>query len=265
MALDKAARRAGTIGPDQGQLIDHSARGLVCFPNTHQPAPVRSECGVGITHRNALRRSGCQSLSPGTVVRGVVVVGATGEPVVGATVTRFTNHQPISRYDTEQTYRRMMARTDSNGRFELRDVPPGEMRLAVEHPEWPSVTDGPIDVAVGGELASRHIEVSAGAALRGRVLSFTGGPIGNETMRLTAIKVDQGVRREWQTESDVNGEFRFDKLSEGLYRVSLVVRKERASIAAIHTAARVVSSGTSVPIRGFHHERTARAWLERTP
>lgn len=47
-------------------------------------------------------------------------------------------------------------------------------------------------------------------------------------------------------------------VAAGVRRIAFV-----ADSPLLHTTAQVLSSGTSAAVRGFHHEPTARAWLQR--
>lgn len=161
-------------------------------------------------------------MKKGTSVRGVVVERENGAPVEGARVRRF-----IDRLDrTDGTV--FEATTDSVGRFELVDVPAGEMSLAVEHPGWSLAVDGPFELA-GPAPTERRIEVVKGGAIRGRLLDANGHVLAGETVLL---ECEEGTEeaREWETACDSGGCWAFAMLTPGRYRVSWTRRLGEATI-----------------------------------
>jgi peroxiredoxin/uncharacterized GH25 family protein len=142
-------------------------------------------------------RSGVMVLKKGLTVRGRVVDDASGEPIEGASVAqgrdRFGSHYPE-------------AKADADGRFEFRNVKPGELVLTVRakgHAPDLKV------VKVTSEAAPVEFRLGPGRTIRGRLVDPQGKPVAGA---FVAADTWRGYRSlEWRVDTDAEGRFRWDE------------------------------------------------------
>ncbi|MEO0480278.1 MAG: carboxypeptidase regulatory-like domain-containing protein [Planctomycetota bacterium] len=109
--------------------------------------------------------------------------------------------------------------TDSAGRFVIEDVERGPLVLVVRDPAV-GVAFEEFEIPVGVNEWEQTFQLSPRAELRGVLLTSTGRRMPNEPVRLvsTGTRRDLTVRR--QTTTDANGEFGFEELPAGPYRLA---------------------------------------------
>ncbi len=160
-------------------------------------------------------------LVSGTQLTGFVIDAATGLPLAGARVRRFTDGDPTStqRYvpDPECT-----AQTDENGQFTMQRVPSGSMYLFADGTALPLAIDGPFEVLPQAVLMERTIAVGSGARLTGRLLDGDGDARSNEELSLYALDLP-GDDRHFETMTDEHGAYSFEGLVPGPYHLSLAL------------------------------------------
>ncbi len=99
-------------------------------------------------------------LQPEASIRGIVTVGEAAQPLEGALVTLSGGSAAHREILAEDSYRRVLARTGPDGRFQLK-AGAGRLLLEVQHPTCATRIDGPFEVAPGGTV-NRVIHVRAG-------------------------------------------------------------------------------------------------------
>ncbi len=152
----------------------------------------------------------------GTLVRGRVVEKASGAPVAGARVRRFTARVPLRslEHSDEPLFE---ATTDAAGRFELANVPTGEMSLGVDQPQWSVALDGPFPVD-GSAPIERWIELGRGGRIAGRLLDAAGNGLAGEPVSAYGLEVP-GDQREWSATTAADGSYTLENLPPGTYHV----------------------------------------------
>ena len=165
-------------------------------------------------------------LKKGAIIEGRVVAAADNAPIEGATITWFEDEQELeqARYEPFGLIR---ATTDPSGHFELKDVPPGATRLAIEATGKPRCVEGPFDT-LPGERITRTIVVSTGGKLHGAVHDEKGalGTRGHLSLALRA----RNSNTRFEKELDATGHFEFGGLPAGEYDLFGHVRREGAAI-----------------------------------
>lgn len=139
--------------------------------------------------------------------------------------------------------------TDTQGRYEFRDLPAGRFTLSVSKPGFldtrygqthPSQRGRRIELADGQRLDKADVALPRGGAVSGRILDEFGDPIPDATVTALRLQRASGQRRlvstgRTSTTSDL-GTFRLFGLGPGEYYVSATVRSFE-SMAIMHVAA----------------------------
>jgi hypothetical protein len=166
----------------------------------------------------------------GRVDEHVAIVG-NGSPLEGATV------ELTGIVGTE--VRSYIARTGSDGRFVLRNIPPGQgyQLVAIHSPQYlaaqysqpaPGLPGSPLTLSSGQQLKNVRIALWPAAQVSGRVLDRTGRPVKAivsafkpwymETWRILARTQDQSkTGTVARVETNDRGEYRFQGLPAGQY------------------------------------------------
>ncbi|MEM1178992.1 MAG: carboxypeptidase regulatory-like domain-containing protein [Acidobacteriota bacterium] len=144
----------------------------------------------------------------GVTVTGLVLDGATGEPVSVATVVLHRGH-------TAAAFNRgsPQARTDAQGRFEIKTVPPGTYTPGVTHADYAAGTGDTLEV---GSLSvdGLVLEMGSGESIVGRLV---GVPLGN--LGETSIMAFSATGGMLHASPDFEGVFRFDRMAPGDWAV----------------------------------------------
>lgn len=165
------------------------------------------------------------TLRPPVVLRGLVV-DASGTGIPGATVAPYVT----------QRGRRSPAIpdvvTDGEGRFTLREPPPGRLRLHARHPEW---AEGMVEVGVPeeGDPEAEEVKIvlARGARLEGVVLRRDGAP-----MTEAAVHVATAYRRPAAPEAvpvGPDGSYRFEHAPAGSATVFVMVPERGRLVSAM--------------------------------
>ncbi|MBI5853058.1 MAG: carboxypeptidase regulatory-like domain-containing protein [Planctomycetes bacterium] len=151
--------------------------------------------------------------------RGGVVAGRVLDPsgaaLADAVVTWVDPDESVQR-DPSEPHGWLRTRTDARGSFELRDVPAGETRLAIESLVGPRQVDGPFSL-LRGERVDRVIRVGTGARLYGVVVDATGIP--GESGKLELVARDRSGSHSRELELGADGRFEFTKLPAAEFEV----------------------------------------------
>jgi protocatechuate 3,4-dioxygenase beta subunit len=167
----------------------------------------------------------------GRALRGRVLDGLSGRPVVGATVAASPAEGggPPIPFGLEDA----ASFTDADGRFEILGLGLGTFKLVARHAEYAEASRL---VELRQALADVEIRLTSGGSLAGLVVSEGGAPVGGASVSLQTAGGGAGGFRFGpggggpgglggsSTLSDDGGRFRFDRLSAGRYSVSAALR-----------------------------------------
>lgn len=170
----------------------------------------------------ANRRPAPQRVDPMTgTIKGMVTAADTGAPLRGAEV----------RLSSRGSYNRLVT-TDSDGLFNLRDLPSGEYRLTASRSGFTSLLFGqrrPLEAPTSINLAegatfTANLALVRGGAIHGRVIDRYGDPIAGTRVQVLRSRMVQGQRRLQSMgpgdQSDDTGAFRVYGLPPGDYYVT---------------------------------------------
>ncbi len=185
---------------------------------------------------------GTVALKPPSLLRGVVVDAASGEPLPGLRVALhganadrgLLGGSPIPRVDFYVA--RRTAHLDHLGRFSFANLGAGSYELEVWPPGSKPVRS-PIAVAAASVVDGVRIEIDAGLAIAGHVSSPTGDPV---DAYLRALEPSTSLERGYARSKD-DGSFRIAGLAPGLY--SIEARPQRDPSVAPRTI-ESVAAGT---------------------
>ncbi len=176
-----------------------------------------------------------QAAKPGTAtLRGRVVAGDSGRPMSKAQV-RITSTGPPA---AGQPLENRLATTDSNGRYEFKDLRAGRYNLMVSKPggylnaqygqQRPSGPGKPLEILDGQTIEKVDFSLPRGGVIAGRILDEFGEPVTDVQVSAVRSQFAGGQRRlvpggRTATTNDV-GEFRVFALAPGDYYVSATLR-----------------------------------------
>ena len=180
---------------------------------------------AGVARVDAQRDQCVVRLFAGTTVRGIVCDAATGASVPQVEVTLQSGDpkdpaRRLSRGASREVPGKTRVYTDTEGRFELLSVPPGENRLILAHGDYPTRTFGPFEVTAGVPVLEVRATLTHGATLRGRV---TGLP--DVASKKLSAHVFNGKTIETEVGSD--GTFELHGVGAGRVSLSLTTGKGR--------------------------------------
>ncbi|MBZ5589249.1 MAG: carboxypeptidase regulatory-like domain-containing protein [Acidobacteriia bacterium] len=160
-------------------------------------------------------------LAAGTTVKGHVVDGTSGAPVVNASVSIDSAGAARGRGPIPAEMRSGDITTDADGRFEIEGVATGKQPLHVTHPDYADATQ---IVQVADEGAVVEVRMTQGGVLAGTVASDTGQPVPGANVALNqagsgGFGFGGGAGAQMNV-TDTAGQFRFDHLGAGRYTVT---------------------------------------------
>ena len=190
-------------------------------------APVAPGPGGRGAARGPVRDAREQPAGTG-VIRGRIVAADTSTPIRRAQVRATSGGGGAGA---------RLVSTDTDGRFEFRELPPGRWELAASKAGFVTLRFGqrrpfeggrPIELANGQVLESVDIALPRGAAITGRVFDEFGDPIAGARVQVLRSQLVQGERQLTPTAnagiSDDTGAFRVYGLMPGDYYVSATLR-----------------------------------------
>lgn len=181
-------------------------------------------------------------LQKGATVRGLVRTAA-GKPIAGASVAQRAGgmlDNPLLRSMLGSA----TAITDDAGRFELRGLPAGGLKLQASSPEHASGTSDRLQLEAGKTLDGVEIVLAGGGQVEGRILLPAGA---SRQGWLVILSNNQGGSMRSERIDD-DGTFRFDGVDPGRYDVQ-GMQEERmselqsAKIALLRPGAKMDISG----------------------
>lgn len=139
------------------------------------------------------------------------VTGPGGEPVADATILATPTAQAGSPF---QAAPRHHAQSDHEGRYRIGGLPPGEVQVRAQHPEYA----GPVrEATIGAGEARLDLELGRGIEVSGRVVDDAGAPVAGAEVSLVAdslLGFQQPVR------SGDDGSFRLTGVEPGTWRLA---------------------------------------------
>jgi Carboxypeptidase regulatory-like domain len=151
-------------------------------------------------------------------ITGTVVNSATGEPIVRALVR-------VNGPTSQQVF------TDGNGRFEMSDVPEGQIVVTAQRPGFinneRSNQQRPRMVTVGPSTPSIEVRLVPEGAIKGKITDRDGEPVEGIGIQVMLQQVNNG-RKDWLphggAQTDENGEYLVEGLPPGQYLVRTSTR-----------------------------------------
>jgi hypothetical protein len=179
---------------------------------------------LALTDARGVAAQASRAISPTSSVQGVVVKWGTTEPVAKATVElrRLESGTPAP----------YIATTAADGTFVFGAVPPGQYRVLVVRPGYVNAEYGQrrpnglgltIGLAAGQAATDVRLQMTATAAISGRVHDRFDRPIGNVEVQALKATYQDGRRmltRVDSVQTDDRGEYRLFWLAPGSYFVS---------------------------------------------
>jgi protocatechuate 3,4-dioxygenase beta subunit len=167
----------------------------------------------------------------------------TGTAVIRGRIIAADTSTPIRRAQVRATVAggggrgARLVTTDSDGRFELRDLPAGRWELSASKAGFVTLRYGqrrpfeagtPIELTTGQKLDGVDLSLPRGAAITGRLFDEFGDPVAGARVQVLRYQLIQGERQLVPTAnpgvSDDTGAFRVYGLMPGDYYVSALLR-----------------------------------------
>jgi hypothetical protein len=164
-----------------------------------------------------------------SVMRGIIVTADNGAPIRRAQVRVVSPEVRESRVTT----------TDTQGRFEIKELPAGRYTMTVSKAGFvtlqygqrrPSESGTPIELADAQSLDKLSVALPRGSVLGGRIVDEFGEPVANATVSAWRYAYQGGARRMTQggqnsrDTTDDQGQYRLFGLPPGEYFVSAMLR-----------------------------------------
>lgn len=113
-------------------------------------------------------------------------------------------------------------KTDREGKYVIDSLPPGKFTLRAEHPDFPTVSTDPLELAEGQTIRSLNIIFPPAARIVGVAIDEAGIPLDNQVIVCRSREERRGASEMERT--DRAGRFEFDGLRAGTYSVGLSSR-----------------------------------------
>jgi thiol-disulfide isomerase/thioredoxin/5-hydroxyisourate hydrolase-like protein (transthyretin family) len=136
----------------------------------------------------------------GVTVAGIIV-DTSGKPVPGAVLTR--NH--------EWRNAAAMLKTDSDGRFKIPNLLPGDQALTIQAQGLEPQT---LEFAVTNPMPEIKITLNPGKIFKGRVLDESGSPVAGASVQLDRVNLEP-LEFDWSTTTGSDGRFEWDSAPSG--------------------------------------------------
>ena len=229
------AFRAFTDGPDAGPRAVHSDEGAFALDDVPagtwevvaQAKGYQSARVGGVSVEEGGARDGVEvRLTPGNAIRGRVLDGAGGIPVLDASVT--LQRAGAGGRALAQLMGESDARTDGDGGFAIEGLSPGSYTVVAQHPDYADAT-AVVDVKDGP--AAAELRMVPGGSVGGVVLSTANTPVAGAAVSLSSGGGGgfgrggfAGFAGGDSTVTDDSGRFRFRHVTAGRYTVTASLR-----------------------------------------
>jgi hypothetical protein len=172
-------------------------------------------------------------------IQGVVEAAGTGEPLHKASVDAF----PVANRRSNNQPQGGGAITDASGRFEIKDLAPGNYHLSIQRNGYVSQEYGQHNPGSGGTLLTLSpgqkvsnitVQLIPAAVISGHVLDEDGEPVVYAQVTALHFAYQNGQRQlmgSMNSQTNDLGEFRLFGLTPGQYFVRASVRSNRIDIA----------------------------------
>ena len=169
------------------------------------------------------------ALAKGRAVSGIVVDKNSSAPIAGARVEIFSGAdggllKKIFGSITRKSS--MTAVSDSSGRWEIVNLPPGEYRIRATHHDYAVPGSKEIIVKPDADLSSVEISLSSGTRVSGTVKDTSGKAIYEASVIATG---EAGFK---QVRTDKSGRYALEHLGPGSYTISCMPGRERGATAS---------------------------------
>ena len=236
------AMAGGTGGGPQPVHSDDGAFALEDVPPgtwevvAHARGYQTARVGGVTVEEGGTRDAGDVRLVPGNAIRGQVLDGASGVPVLDASVSAQRaggGGRALALLMGEAD-----ARTDADGRFSIEGLAAGSYTVVAQHPDFANastlaeVKEGPVDA---------DLRMTPGGTLGGVVLSETSSPLAGASVTLSAGGGGGGFGRGGgaafgggqSTVTDETGRFRFLHVTAGRYSIAAGLRGHQTTPADV--------------------------------
>jgi hypothetical protein len=202
----------------------------VIFVSAEGYAPAYSERFT--VQQGQLTRGVDVSLSIGGTITGKIVDGRNNQPVAGASIRTRDNEwndmsgvpifgslldgMPQKTVDVTVT-------TDSEGRFEFRNINDGMVQLHVTHPSFVTLQHKGVQVAEGVKSDVGTLKLSSGCAVKGTVYGPDGAPAANAEVRIQSrgqLGAPANAFFSKTIRTDAGGKYVLRSLPAGDYQIS---------------------------------------------
>lgn len=126
----------------------------------------------------------------------------------------------------------IVAKTDAQGRYEIRAIPNGEFQIRAEHPDLADLLLEEKLVVIGEDIDLGESTMTIGGEISGIVLDSEGNPAGSTRVLLEPRERDQGKSHEWRT--NLSGRFHFKHVAAGSFRLIVIERRGLDTRSAIY-------------------------------
>jgi hypothetical protein len=185
--------------------------------------------GPLVSARPADPAAGLARLKPGGTVRGRVVDRATGLGLAGVRLRRYSPFG-MPRFQENGPGGVVEGSTNSDGTFELTDLPLFSAMIHAELAGHAPAIDGPMEVAT--TPVERVIELGTGARLGGRLLTASGDPVVGATLDLYG-RLCAGEPSFWRVLTDASGAYAFESLPNGSFELCWMLQDEARRFTAL--------------------------------
>jgi hypothetical protein len=189
-------------------------------------------------------------LYPATTLSGVVTSAASGLPMPGIQVKRFTKKDPLRPDDPDDLHGRLVGQTDAAGRYTIADVPAGEMYLAFESAEIGRLVEGPLLIPEGARIVVHDVVVHSEGRIFGVVVDAKGLPVPGAMVRLEQLGVPiQGGSGAFLETTDEQGRFAFERVFPGKYSAAHLIKRPKGPGLPYFAKQVTLTAGVPVELR----------------
>ncbi|MBN1654127.1 MAG: carboxypeptidase regulatory-like domain-containing protein [Deltaproteobacteria bacterium] len=199
--MRRAAIVAGKVVNSQGEPVEQAWIELMGTSETGEPITMRSEALRFQTSLFENQIRGPLPLSPSNQQLSADNLGVTAGvvPMIPPRDLDETAKTSKAKGDIESGFA-----TDPQGRFQIKDIPPGTVQVIARHRDFAPATSKPLKVASGSTRGDLTLVLSEGGSVEGKVVDDKGASVGlvrielsaaNEPFPRTALSSEDGSFR----------------------------------------------------------------------